>query len=85
MRAVWLIARTVLIEAIRRREIYAIVALSMLLIGAVMTVDFFQIEGLTKFYRDVALKIMSVATALRRPLGRFCATGRGCRRGRASA
>lgn len=64
MRAALLIAKSVLIEAVRRREIYAIVLISTLIIGAVMTVDFFHIEGLTKFYREVALKIMSVATAL---------------------
>lgn len=64
MRGILLIAKSVLIEAVRRREVYAIVLLSLLLIGAVMTVDFFQLEGLTKFYREVALKVMSAATAL---------------------
>lgn len=64
MRSIWLIAQTVITEAIRRKEIYAIVAVSVILIAAVMAVDFFQIEGLTKFYREVALKIMSVSTAI---------------------
>ncbi|MBI1291587.1 ABC transporter permease subunit [bacterium] len=64
MNAQWLIARSVLIEAVRRREIYALVLVSTLLIGAVMTVDFFKLEGLNKFYREVALQIMSAATAL---------------------
>lgn len=64
MSGVLLIAKSVLIEAVRRREIYAIVLLSTLLIGAVMAVDFFKLEGLTKFYREIALKIMSVATAV---------------------
>lgn len=64
MQAVWLIAKSVLIEGIRRKEIYTIVLISTLLIGAVMTVDFFNIEGLTKFYRETALRIMSIATAL---------------------
>lgn len=64
MRSVWLIARSVLIEAVRRREVYAIVLVSVLMIGAVMTVDFFQVRGLTKFYREMALKIMSCAAAL---------------------
>lgn len=63
MRSVFLISRTVLLEAIRRKEIYAIVLVSLLLVGAVMTVDFFKVEGLTKFYREVALKVMSVATS----------------------
>lgn len=63
-RSIWLIAKSVLIEAVRRREIYAIVLVSTLLIGAVMTIDFFEISGLTKFYREIALKVMSIATAL---------------------
>lgn len=62
MRAVWLIAKSVLIEAIRRREIYAVVLVSVLMIGAVMTVDFFELEGIEKFYREVALDVMSLAT-----------------------
>ncbi|GAB4314138.1 MAG: hypothetical protein Kow0059_05730 [Candidatus Sumerlaeia bacterium] len=64
LRPILLIARSVLIEAVRRREIYTIVAAAVLLIGGVMTVDFFNIEGLTKFYREVALKVMSTAAAL---------------------
>lgn len=64
IRAVWLIARSVLIEAVRRKEIYAIVLVSCALIALTMSLDFFQLSGLDKFYREVALKTMSVATAL---------------------
>lgn len=62
MRPVWLIARSVLIEAVRRKEIYAVVMVSVLLIGGAMTVDFFGLEGIEKFYREVALRTMSLAT-----------------------
>ncbi|MBN1900924.1 ABC transporter permease subunit [Candidatus Sumerlaeota bacterium] len=64
MRSIWLISRTVLLEAIRRKEIYAITLVSLLLLTVIFSIDFFQIEGLMKFYREVALKIMSMATAL---------------------
>lgn len=64
MRMTWLIARTVLLEAIRRREIYVIVFVSVLLIAGVMSIDFFELEGLTKFYREVSLNVMSLATAI---------------------
>jgi len=64
MRPVWLIAKSVLIEAVRRREVYVIILLSLIVIGGVMSVNFFGMEGLTKFYRDVALEVMSIATAL---------------------
>ena len=63
-RSTWLIARSVLIEAIRRREIYAIVLVTLLMIGAALTLDFFNMTGLEKFYREVSLKVMSAATAL---------------------
>ena len=64
LRAVWLIGRSVLIEAVRRREIYAIVLISTLIIAMVMTLDFFQLSGLSKFYREIALKVMGTATAI---------------------
>ncbi|MEQ8822511.1 MAG: ABC transporter permease subunit [Sumerlaeia bacterium] len=64
IRPIWLIASGVLIEAIRRKEIYVLVLTATLLIGAVLTVDFFDIEGLSKFYREIALKVMSYTTAL---------------------
>lgn len=64
MRKTWLIARTVLIEAIRRKEIYAIVFLTVGLIGVVGSIRFFNIEGLGKFYREIALKTMGIATVL---------------------
>jgi len=64
MRKVWLIFRTVLLESIRRKEIYAIVLLSTILIAVVGSIKFFQIEGLGKFFREIALKIMNLSTAL---------------------
>ena len=63
-RDIWLVSKTIWIEAIRRREIYAIVIVAMALIGGVRMVDFFGIDGLAKFYREISLKTMNVATAL---------------------
>ena len=64
MRAIWLISKTVLIESVRRKEIYVVVLAASLMIGMVMMMDFFNLQGLTKFYREVALKVTSIATAL---------------------
>jgi ABC-type transport system involved in multi-copper enzyme maturation permease subunit len=64
MTQLWLLARTVLIEAVRRKEVYVVVLVSLLIIAAVMMVDFFELQGLTKFYREIALKVMSIATGL---------------------
>jgi ABC-type transport system involved in multi-copper enzyme maturation permease subunit len=63
-RAIWLIAKSVLIEAIRRREVYIVIFIALALIALIMTIDFFHLSGLSKFYREMALKIMSAATAL---------------------
>jgi len=64
MRAVWLIARSVLVEGVRRKEIYAIVLISCIVIAGIMSIDFFGLRGLSKFYCEVSLQIMSTATAL---------------------
>lgn len=64
IRSSCLIARTVFIEALRRKEIYMIVLVACSLIGAVMTLDFFDLPGLNKFYREFALRAMSAATAI---------------------
>lgn len=61
---VYLIGKSVLIEAFRRKEIYAIVLVSLIFIGAIMTLDFFNLESLEKFYREIALRVMSIATAI---------------------
>lgn len=63
-RQVWLIARTILLEAVRRRELYAIVLVAVALLAGLRFVTFFEMEGLSKFYREIALKTMNVATVL---------------------
>ncbi len=64
MRSIGLIAKSVLTESVRRRELYVLVLAACALIGVIMTMDFFGLGGLTKFYREAALKVMSWTTAL---------------------
>jgi Cu-processing system permease protein len=64
MRQTWLIARTVLQEAVRRREVYAVVVVATLLIAAVVSLDFFGLSGLNKFYREVALRVSGFSCAV---------------------
>jgi Cu-processing system permease protein len=64
MRQTWLIARTVLLEAVRRREVYVVVAIATLLIAAVVSLDFFGLSGLSKFYREVALRVSGFSCAI---------------------
>lgn len=63
-RNTWLISKTIWIEAIRKKEIYVVVLVAVALIGGARMVTFFDVEGISKFYREVALKVMSVATSL---------------------
>ncbi|HOE96513.1 MAG TPA: ABC transporter permease [Candidatus Sumerlaeota bacterium] len=64
LRRQWLIARTIFVEALRRREIYAIVLITagMLLLASLLR--FFDLQGLHKFYHEVSLKVMTTATVL---------------------
>lgn len=64
MRAIWLLGKSVLLEAMRRREIYALLLVSLLLLALVFSIDFFQMKGLTKFYREISLNLMSLVVAL---------------------
>jgi ABC-type transport system involved in multi-copper enzyme maturation permease subunit len=64
MRAIRLIAKTVLVEAVRRKEIYVIVLLVVASILLAGTVRFFGFQGMSKFYREVSLRVMNLATAL---------------------
>jgi ABC-type transport system involved in multi-copper enzyme maturation permease subunit len=63
-RRVWLVARTIFVEALRRREIYAIVLLTLAMLLVVSFTRLFDIRHLHKFYQEIALKTMSVATAM---------------------
>lgn len=64
LRNQWLIAWTIFIESVRRREIYVVVGAALLMIASLRFVQFFEIEGLGKFYREVALMVMNWATGL---------------------
>ncbi len=64
LRPIRAIAASVLLEGVRRKEIYVIIGLCCLLIGMILTLDFFGMDGLVKFYREIALKLMGGATVV---------------------
>ena len=64
LRVLRVLAGTVWIEAVRRREIYVLVLLCGGLIAAAGSLDFFGLAGLAKFYRETSLKLMDGATAV---------------------
>jgi len=64
MRKIWLIAKTILIEAVRRKDLYVVALLSALIISIVGVFRFFDVEGLHKFFREVSLTVMNWATTI---------------------
>ena len=63
VRQLMLVARGVCLEAVRRRDLYVVVAMGCLMIGLLAQVEFFGLETLHKFYRETSLRLMGVATA----------------------
>ncbi len=61
-RRLYLIAKTIFTEALRRKEIYTIVLLTLFMLGWAGTFRFFNIAGLHKFYQEIALQIMAIST-----------------------
>lgn len=64
IRRLILIARSILTEAVRRREIYGLVLATVILLGWASTFRFFDMQGLHKFYQEMALRGMSIATMI---------------------
>lgn len=64
IRRLHLVARTIFTEALRRKEIYVIVILTVALLLAASAVRFFNLKEVHKFYHELSLKVMGVATAL---------------------
>jgi len=62
-RAIRLIAGTVLKESLRRREMYVLIFAACSLLALVMSMDFFGLRGLSKFYREISLQVMGLTTA----------------------
>lgn len=63
-RAIGVIARSVALEAIRRKEIHLLAVACLVLIGFTLSLDFFGLGGLVKFYREIALRLMGTFTAI---------------------
>ena len=64
MRSIFLIASTIFIESVRRKEIYAVIGAALLLVVSLRFLNFFDVEGIGKFYREMALMIMNLAASL---------------------
>lgn len=64
IRRISLVAGTIFTEAVRRREIYVIVIVTIAMLVLAATVRFFDLRELVKFYTEISLKTMSVATML---------------------
>jgi ABC-type transport system involved in multi-copper enzyme maturation permease subunit len=58
------LAQAAILEAIRRKDLYVAVILSILMIGAAATIGTFGVKGLEIFLKDVALTVVNLLSIL---------------------
>ncbi|MCD6384183.1 ABC transporter permease subunit [Candidatus Sumerlaeota bacterium] len=60
MRAIWLIAKSTILETLRRKDIYVVLILAVVIIGTAGMFNFFGIHGLQKFLKDISLSVINI-------------------------
>ena len=60
MRPIWLIAKSTIIETLRRKDIYVVLILAVVIIGAAGMFNIFGIHGLQKFLKDISLNVINI-------------------------
>ncbi len=60
MRTIWLIAKSTIIETLRRKDIYVVLMLGLVIIGMASMFNFFGVSGLQKFIKDVSFSIINI-------------------------
>lgn len=63
VRNIALLGWMLLLEAWRRREVYVLVGVTVAFILSLRFLHFFDMPDLSKFYREISLKIMNITTA----------------------
>jgi len=58
------VAKITLLEALRRKDLYVLLILSLVIIGGAGCVRFFGIEGLQRFLKDVALLVTNLCLTI---------------------
>ncbi|MBC8102909.1 MAG: ABC transporter permease [Cytophagales bacterium] len=58
------LAQAAILEAVRRKDLYVAVILSVLMIGAAATIGTFGVKGLEMFLKDVALTVVNLLSIL---------------------
>ena len=60
LRAIWLVAKATILETLRRKDIYVVLILAVVIIGSAGLYNFFGIRGLQKFLKDIALSTINI-------------------------
>ena len=60
MRSIYLIAKSTIIETLRRKDIYVVLMLALVIIGLAGMFNFFGISGLNKFIKDISLSVINI-------------------------
>ena len=64
MRAAWIIAKNVIEESIRKKEIYVLFILSIAMMSIVAMASFFSITGLVKYFIELSFLIVTYITVI---------------------
>jgi ABC-type transport system involved in multi-copper enzyme maturation permease subunit len=60
----WILARGVLLESIRRKDLWVVAILGFLIISAAGTLGFFGIDGLESFAKDLAFSVLGLFSTI---------------------
>ncbi len=64
MRAAWIIAKNVIEESIRKKEIYVLFILSIAMMSVVAMASFFSLTGLVKYFIELSFLIITYITVI---------------------
>ncbi|MCK4401568.1 ABC transporter permease subunit [bacterium] len=64
MRAAWIIAKNVIEESIRKKEIYVLFILSVAMMSVVAMASFFSLTGLIKYFTELSFLIITYITVI---------------------
>lgn len=64
MRKVWTVARATILEALRRKDLYVLLILTVVIIGGAGMINFFGTRGLQKFLKDISFTVINIFTII---------------------
>ncbi len=65
MRKIWILARATVLEALRRKDLYVLLILTVVIIGGAALINFFGVQALQKkFLKDISFTVINIFTII---------------------